>query len=198
MRNYIFIHVPKTGGRSISTALNHIDIEHKSIKSNIQSFGKKYVDNTFKFTVIRNPWDRMWSFFKFFILDKRPDLEKYYYDFNQWILDGCPVTTKNNTTNTPVSIGLDHMSFYKDDSNTIKIDYFIRFENLQSGFDEVCLNLNINSITLPHIGEKEHFLLLDKYPYIDKDYKDQYTSQEAIDYVYLRNIEIINLFNYDF
>lgn len=198
MRNYIFIHVPKTGGRSISTALNHIDIEHKSIKSNIQSFGKKYVDNTFKFTVIRNPWDRMWSFFKFFILDKRPDLEKYYYDFNQWILDGCPVTKKNNTTNTPVSIGLDHMSFYKDDSNTIKIDYFIRFENLQSGFDEVCLNLNINSITLPHIGEKEHFLLLDKYPYIDKDYKDQYTSQEAIDYVYLRNIEIINLFNYDF
>lgn len=197
MRNYIFIHVPKTGGRSISSALNHIDVEHKNIKSYIQTHGKTYVSNTFKFSVVRNPWDRMWSYFKCFILDKRPDLDIYYYNFNQWIIDGMP-SNINTNNKTPVAMGLDHISFYKDNSDIIRIDYFIRFEELQYGFNEVCHNLNIEPRILPVIGDKEYLALLNKYPYIEYDYKQQYTSQEAIDTVYLKNIEIINMFNYDF
>ena len=63
----IFIHIPKTGGTSIENALlggkkQPTRIKHKRAKDYLKQYPKEW-KQYFKFTVIRNPWDWMVSWY---------------------------------------------------------------------------------------------------------------------------------------
>ena len=73
----VFIHIPKTAGRTISTALrcvceesnNYLDLKHRHrpaiyIKNNIFRDDVKW-DKSYKITFIRNPWQRAVSLWKY-------------------------------------------------------------------------------------------------------------------------------------
>lgn len=65
---FIFVHVPKTGGMSILNSMSCWNtIYHENIEHDIEKIKKKKEDpdSYFKFTTIRNPWDRMVSNFFF-------------------------------------------------------------------------------------------------------------------------------------
>jgi len=102
--NAIFIHVPKTGGRSLVTDLGFTTILDNFVKSKIKgkiSFGHVYIgslikkdlismdyfNNSFKFSIVRNPYDRCVSLFfyiKYVSAHKkiiREDLKKYMSEF---------------------------------------------------------------------------------------------------------------------
>ena len=57
-----YIHVPRTGGTSLSTALYGRDRGHQSL-DHYAAFGKRFISNYFKFGIVRNPWDRLVSSF---------------------------------------------------------------------------------------------------------------------------------------
>lgn len=70
---FIFLHMPKTGGTSVRTALRNIDMKathrecflHSDVKYSkafIERAGERWEDY-FKFTIIRNPFARMVSFY---------------------------------------------------------------------------------------------------------------------------------------
>jgi len=65
---FIFVHIPKTGGMSVLNSMSCWDpIYHESIESDIDKIKEKKEnpDDYFKFTIIRNPWDRIVSNFFF-------------------------------------------------------------------------------------------------------------------------------------
>ena len=65
----IFIHIPRTGGTSVELTLTHTDwgLSHKPEKHIFASHAKKlyaqYWDDYFKFSIVRNPYDRLISLY---------------------------------------------------------------------------------------------------------------------------------------
>ena len=62
----IFVHIPKCAGVSVNkTIFGNLGGAHKTLKDYRVIFGKKKFDSFFKFTIVRNPWDRLVSAFHF-------------------------------------------------------------------------------------------------------------------------------------
>ena len=60
-KELVFLHIPKTGGESLENALE-IKKNHKTWR---QRRGETVLNSSFLVTIIRNPFDRMLSWFRF-------------------------------------------------------------------------------------------------------------------------------------
>jgi len=65
-RKTIFVHIPKCGGVSINKALfGNLAGGHTTLEEYLNIFEPRCINNYFKFTVVRNPWDRLVSAYFF-------------------------------------------------------------------------------------------------------------------------------------
>jgi len=139
---------------------------------NLFTVTKEQYQSYYKFTVVRNPWARAFSWYK-----------------NRTHRNGGKITEKKFENYLKEHAGKKHLepqtSFIKDYSGKIKMDYIIRFENLQEEFQYVAARLSA-PVTLPHELKSSSF-----------DYRGYYTdvSYDIIQKVYK---EEIVLFNYSF
>ena len=210
--NYIFIHIPKTGGRSVLSALGvKFHCEHKTMQDYIKEITEPVIRSRYKFTIIRNPWDRAVSWYRFFY---KPMGKEIPLTFDEWICKNKSGILKNRIDKPSFNrkVPLDQLSYCRNQSGEILIDKFLRFENLTEDFKEVASKLNITS-PLPYIGknEQEHAITMAKHMIKHKkldeskvvletslNYKDLYKSQESIDIITNLNKELIEMFNYTF
>ncbi len=140
--NYIFIHIPKTGGSSITEALGYkVGLQHlfNKVDSDIALFGThtyaRYVkdfmmkdndgfveyDSYFSFAIVRNPWDRLYSLYNFMCkaprheshIDQQQLIDK---GFKHFLLDnrehGTLVAPAKNMND------IQHPSFYVHQQDT--------------------------------------------------------------------------------
>ena len=185
----IFIHIPKTAGISlVKSIFGDVTLEgHRSVSFYKQVFDSTYSD-FFTFTIVRNPWDRLYSAYKFLqkggmnIHDKNA-FETYlsiYRDFEDFILNGL-----NKKIIWEVMHLIPQHEFVCDKHGKIIVDYVGKFENLNKSLDEI-------NIILESDFELEHHNKNDK-----KDYKDIYTT-EMIEKVYQIYQKDIDIFEYNF
>ena len=144
------------------------DRRHMSVVDTVETYGQKNWDNYFTFTFVRNPWDRMvsWFFWKKKIKTIPEDLtfKEFVLSFNSLYknvktIGGLrPDSTawrdrkRKNYWRIPLSAQPQH--FWFDDE--FKIDFVGRFENLQNDFNKVCNILNIKDTKLPHVLSTKH------------------------------------------
>lgn len=177
-RRLLLIHIARTGGTSIEAALAGNDwwfidstTKHMSASQTKQLYGDQIWQDYIKFTVIRNPWDRvisMWSTgwwheqarsfstnqlesLKDFILKLKPHPnEKYNSLFYYEIIDE-------------------------------KIDFILRFETLQSDFSEMLKKVGASDIVLPHKEKRDR-----------KNYREYYDleAQEMVNQLFQKDIEL--------
>ena len=110
---------------------NRIVSEHTSIKIIKKKLSNHFYDNSFKFTIVRNPYDQFLSFYHWEIFRKRPgvDPNKSIYDF-----------TKNNAYyffNQEIYLLL-------DDNGKLNYDLIIRYENLEKDLKILNKRLGLN------------------------------------------------------
>jgi hypothetical protein len=64
-RQFLFVHIPKTAGSSLKEAMGGGWSNHKDIARYRKELGEELFAQYFKFTVVRNPWDRMVSDYRY-------------------------------------------------------------------------------------------------------------------------------------
>ena len=182
---FIFIHIPKTGGTSIECCLTsnawddrdkYCVGEQKLTHITLQQAMEKWPDcrDYFKFTFVRNPWDRLLSSYlhsKKYLKRKHKSLESYikYGPTHSWSTHVEPQT-----------------SFIKDWGGLVAMDFIGRFENLKDDFGKVCKKIGVSSELHHHVFRTEH-----------KHYSEYYDSYLK-DYVSKKYREEIEYFNYEF
>ena len=181
----IYIHIPKTGGMSIESILGE-DLEqlHKlsiKIKHGTPKEWKylKYWKHYFKFTFVRNPWDRVVSAYLYNLKmshtntsqHDREKIKQYGIDgFNEYVLNDLQETSSR---------------FFLPCSHWIKgydYDFIGKLENFQRDMSFICNRMGINYVPT-HLNMTSR----DKYSkYYNKD------SKEKIKQLYKDDIEMFD------
>ena len=185
----IFIHIPKTAGISVVKAFfGDVTLEgHRSVLFYQKVFGKQYSD-FFTFTIVRNPWERLYSAYKFLekggvnIHDQnafRMHLSKYK-NFEDFVINGL-----NDRLIFEITHLIPQSEFICNNKGTILVDYVGRFESLQE--DIAVLSKKINSeIVMDHHNQNTK-----------KSYTEIYTEEMILKVkkIYWKDI---NTFEYNF
>lgn len=154
-----------------------------------EKLGQSIWDSYFKFCVIRNPWDRMVSAYWF-----KNRKKKTIPDFKPWLLDwyfgsfpktNLPDWIKSFPYQTSYKTWLKNSPFVPQEPNTgerniytidnkLALDYYIRFENLSGGIEEVCQKLSL-PCDLERLGNHNSSSRKNKRHYTE--YYDQETTE---------------------
>jgi len=208
---FITIDIPKTGTRSFREnllPLGVIDI-HGEAKLDSQFYQhdramrvkKRFAKNDwnwneyFKFTIVRNPWVRYFSFFKYFkgYGEKylRRDKSINWRDPEMHQGKCCAELFKNKDDQTVLkSIILNNYSqesYYCDGNGQVIVDHIAEFENLQNEFVFLCNQVGIQTSSLQHSNKSSN----------QQNMHDIY-NQQLIDLVAEKEKNVIQLKGYEF
>jgi len=164
----IFVHIPKTGGSSIEDVIwsgarteaelwmgfvgpmrNRYQtggLQHLLARQIRIEVGADTFDAYFKFTVVRNPWDKVIS--QYASMRQRPDLRAYI-----GLADDAPLAEYLARI-----AAFEHVQwmpqswFIQDLSGTDMIDFIGRFETLEADMRHVFARIGINFMQLPHMN----------------------------------------------
>lgn len=195
-KKFIFIHIFKTAGTSVTAALERHSYKPQSLrprnwrtllttpKSQLlcremhkhapaveikQALGSATYDQFFKFSFVRNPWDWLVSLYHYIL--EHPDNEGHQATV---AMGSFPkfVESRQGSTKT-------QLSFLVDQNGEQIVDFVGRFENLQEDFE--CLNRLLKLGTkLPHINRSQRSC-----------YRDYYntTTKQLVEHIYREDIE---------
>jgi hypothetical protein len=128
-----FVHIARTGGTSIEAALAgqdwwniSPDTKHMSARQTRAQMGEEKWSTFFKFSIVRNPWDRVVSMFatSWWMGDDRQCDAKA--EFEYFIENLTPHPNEKYSS-----------LMYSEIINE-QLDMIIRYEAIQKGFDKVC------------------------------------------------------------
>ena len=208
---FVTIDIPKTGSRSFRESLLPLGILDACGEPNLDSefyqhdgairVKKQFEKNDwnwndyFKFTIVRNPWQRYFSFFKYFksygekYMRRDESINWREPEINQGKL--CVELFKNKDNQTVLkTIILNNNSqdsYYCDESGKIIVDHIAEFENLQNEFIFLCNQVGINAPHLKHGNKSSNPLNI----------HDIY-NQQLIDLVAQKEKSVIKLKNYHY
>lgn len=166
-KRFLFVHIQKTAGNSIQSILRHYSedeiVTPRAHQEGIERFGvrnpnyevKKHstlaeyhdalgeqFDDLYKFTCVRNPWDRLISYY---FSPSRQVVEWDKHAFKKLVLKTASVA--------------DYLRLGSELDPFVNVQRIMRFENLADDFRAVCVELDIPPATLPQYNRssREHY-----------------------------------------
>jgi hypothetical protein len=196
---FIFIHIHKTAGTSLESALQKYlspfeinlsrsfpgPIKAKELKVNLEKFWQSLhltqqsFDNYFKFAVVRNPWDHQVSLYHHILRDPnhfQHNTVKNLGNFDryvEWLVkESCQPLQKD---------------FLADQDGNMIVDFIGCFETINSDFQEICQKLNVQA-ELPHLNKNTN----------NRTKFYEYYNSETKQMLYEYFQKDIDFFNYSF
>jgi sulfotransferase famil protein len=195
-KRFLFVHIPKTAGNSIQSVLREYSEDelvalrkeqdgierfglrspkykvkkHSKLSAYYDALGDEQFRNLYKFTCVRNPWDRMVS---------------YYFTPTQ-NLETWNRKKFRETISKAVSVP-DYLRLDNNEGDPFaNVDCIMRFENLAHDFRAVCAAIDISPPPLPQYNRssREHY--------------SKYYDDELRELVRARFAAEIERFNYKF
>ena len=190
---FFFVHVPKTGGSSIVSALRrqlgqdniHEFAGHCPAPSAIFRWGREWFDEHYTFGVVRNPWDRFFSLYNFCMqVHKDPLTPEKDWPFEKWakavLVDRVQEVMRIYRNIRPMTTWL-----YSQGEPVV--DDIGRFERLDEAWEMFTARLGIPYLALPKVNATAHVPYLDAYR----------AHPELVDFVAVFYKSDVEVFNYD-
>jgi hypothetical protein len=172
-RQAIWIHVPKNAGTSLRTALGfdnagHVPIARYAAQDSVAA------SNYFKFAIVRNPWDRLYSSFTYLRRHKKgasfPDAiyaDRYlrsYDSFEKFVMSLVDLQTRQRLLDYTHLLPQCYWLTLPGQARPY-MDYIGRFENLSAAYAELSDRFAISaSLPAKNVGKEGAYL-------------DQYTDE---------------------
>jgi len=168
----IFVHIQKTGGVSVENALR---LHDPAIGSNAHD-GRRHVfarelrdivgaaqwDAYFKFAFVRNPWDRLVSWYHMCVQGTTPNA------FSRYVKDNAP-TFRDFILTTTTGMGerttRNQLDYVTSEDGAVIVDFIGRYEMLATDLADVGARLGL-PLELPHLNRSAH-----------AHYRDYYTDE---------------------
>jgi chondroitin 4-sulfotransferase 11 len=209
----IFTDIPKTGSTSVITCLNQwfrtitdkdlfydtdgslISKRHSKIKEDLKSIQNQ--NEYFSFTFVRNPWDRLVSYFLFMkqfsknkhihaSLTLENALDPHYFE---------NLKKQKAKGRGSLQILLTNQLDYCEMGGKLRHDHIGRFENIDKDFAIICKKI------LAHLGLPEDKYPLPELPKTNKTKRksyDKYFNSKSLERANIAYKKDINFFNYKF
>lgn len=209
-RQFIFIHIPKVAGTSISKSLGGEPgmflaqnvlgeqqlISSHTYASEVKRFmGSEQYNAFFKFAFVRNPWDRLYSLYNFMVNSEEINRGKHIFDqeeahrrgFKWFLLENRTKYTRVKLYGVDVTIcqQITPQLDWLTQDNRLIVDYVGTYENLQQDF----------SLISERIGITEPLRWHNKFS--SRNYVHAYDN-EMIDFVTHYHEKDIQMFHYTF
>lgn len=185
--NSIFIHIPKCAGISVATGLfgrqqipAHLKLVNYRILLPENTFNQSY-----KFTFVRNPWDRVVSAYEYFLRGGRvahdmqwaKDVLYRFNDFEEFVIEW--VNEENIWEKEHFALQSSFITL----NGKMSVDFIGRHEEMESDYEKLRKILGFGG-SLPVINKT-----LDRKPY-----QAYYTDKTAsiIEQVYAKDISLLN------
>lgn len=181
----IFVHIPKCAGVSVNKVLfRNLDGGHRTLEEYSIIFEPEKFNNYFKFTFVRNPWDRVVS--AFFFLKKGGYNEKdkawaekelkEYIDFDSFVKNWI-----NEENIWKVHHFRPQYHYILDSKNKISLDFIGYFENICNDFYTISKTLGLN-VKISESNASRH-----------KNYMEYYTEEtmKIIADVYAKDVKLL-------
>ena len=168
-KRFLFVHIPKTAGNSIQSILrnysedeivvlrgeqdgierfglrnpNYKIKKHSTLAEYREALGEDRFRKLYKFTCVRNPWDRMVSYY---FRPTRDLMSWNRKEFKKMILNAFSVA--------------DYLRLAEGEEDPFRnVDYVMRFETLADDFRHVSAALDIPAAPLPQYNRssREHY-----------------------------------------
>jgi len=188
----IFFHVPKTAGTSIETSFGFVKKAksgHTKLYAEYGLNGEKHFtaedyklkypkefEEYYKWTIVRNPWERELSFY----LMQIKGAKYRHMSFLEW-LEAVPVREHGQ------GVQKDQVDYFMIDGEIV-VDDIYRFENLQISWRTVLNKINKEPIKLNWARNSK----------ISRQSKLNYFNQKSIDLIAELRQRDIELLNYSF
>lgn len=164
-----FIHIPKTAGTSIKKTLSASTFGHFNSEKMQNQYPNQWKD-FFKFSFVRNPWDRVASIFHYYKYYKHPLHQKIqkemenmsFSEFCENLCGANPMYWLTGVFSHPRWCNQYEWLVINDQ---IAVDFIGKYENLQKDFEHVCQKVKAASKNLMHARKSTN-----------KNYKDFYNS----------------------
>ena len=181
----IFIHIPRTSGTSIESAIRpdwgwkKFSTEKHILASTAKNIYRDYWNDYFKFSFVRNPWGRMVSmsrysnFYGCRMEGGKLNVDKY---MKRWSNSEIDPRSKSKTENIKPIKNAVYLNILNEE-----LDFIGRFENLQEDYSKVCSIINCKN-------KLQHSQYNTKTPKHYTEYYDEETKQIVAE-KYAKDIE---------
>jgi len=153
----IFVHVPKAAGSSVADALFGQPVGHRPIHRHI-AYHPELVASYFKFTFVRNPWDRLHSAYHYFAARVGSDWHRDHRWANEFIAPFPSFQKFVEALEDPAfAARVKRYDHFRDQldwlvaprTERIMMDFIGRFESIVEDFAVIRNRLGL-SVELPH------------------------------------------------
>ena len=188
----IFVHVPKAAGTSVNKALYGRTLGHYSAVE-IQSKFPSLYDRAFTFSLVRNPWDRVLSAYRFACVGRtdsmgvRKPSQYHIPEFESFERFVCEWLPKQNIENLDFIFRPQSM-FVCDCFGQVIVDHLGRVEEMDETVKVLSERLE-KKITIRNENSTRA---------LGKDYRSAYVRPEMVEVVQSVYSQDVNLFGYDF